>query len=91
MKLVVYQFRQCPADAIHAAQILDSRSSYTLQAAKVGQQIAPPGRTNARHILKRRPPSRLGALCPVPHYGKTMGFITNFLNQMQGRMVRRQF
>jgi len=27
----------------------------------------------------------------MPHYGKTMGFIANFLDQMQGRMVRRQF
>jgi len=52
MKLIVYHFRQSPTDAVDTAQILDSRRGNALQAAKVGQQIAPPRRADTRHILQ---------------------------------------
>ncbi len=81
---------QLLADAGHLGQLINPGFFHLLQSPQVFEQRLTTLGPDAGNILQAAAGAGLGAASTVPGDGKTVGFIANVLDEMQGGHIRRQ-
>ena len=91
MKGIIYLLSQFRADTIHPRQILHTCPRHFLQAPELLQQVLASLGAQTRYGFQRRGCTTTLAALSVPGDRKSVGFIPNILDKVQGSGIGRQY